>query len=69
MTSDYLQFKNYLEYKIQLCARDQDYIAKRDDLITLKPSRENTWLDTKVEGIPQLMPCKVTRVGIRDEYT
>ncbi|EDN98742.1 hypothetical protein SS1G_13601 [Sclerotinia sclerotiorum 1980 UF-70] len=57
MTSDYLQFKNYLEYKIQLCARDQDYIAKRDDLITLKPSRENTWLDTKVEGIPQLMPC------------
>ncbi|KAM0124315.1 hypothetical protein ACHAP3_010457 [Botrytis cinerea] len=61
MASDYLQVKNYLDYKVRLCARDQDYIAKRDDLITLKPSRENTWLDTKIEGIPQLLPCKATR--------
>lgn len=63
MASDYLQVKNYLDYKVRLCARDQDYIAKRDDLITLKPSRENTWLDTKIEGIPQLLPCKATRVS------
>ncbi|TGO84198.1 hypothetical protein BPOR_0536g00060 [Botrytis porri] len=61
MTSDYLRVKNYLDYKVCLCARDQDYIAKWDDLITLKPGRENTWLDTKIEGIPQLLPCKATR--------
>ncbi|KAF7921889.1 uncharacterized protein EAE97_011180 [Botrytis byssoidea] len=61
MASDRLQIKNYLDYKVKLCARDQDYITKTDDLITLKPSRENTWLDTKIEQIPQLLPCKLTR--------
>lgn len=68
MTSDHLRLKDYVECKLRLTMRDQDYIKKLDDLITLKPSRENTWLDTKVEQIPQSLPCGLTRVSLREIY-
>ncbi|KAF5871507.1 uncharacterized protein Bfra_008026 [Botrytis fragariae] len=61
MTVDYLRLKNYFDREAPLCGDEQQYILTKEDLITLKPSRENTWLDSAVEKIPQNFPCRLTR--------
>ncbi|THV49563.1 hypothetical protein BGAL_0189g00160 [Botrytis galanthina] len=61
MTVDYLRLKSYFDREAPLCGDEQQYILTKEDLITLKPSRENTWLDSAVEKIPQNFPCRLTR--------
>ncbi|KAG4027176.1 hypothetical protein MFRU_032g00420 [Monilinia fructicola] len=61
MTGDHLRLKDYFDRKAPLCTDEQEWILQKEDLITLKPSRDNTWLDTVVEKIPQNFPCRLTR--------
>ncbi|KAF7888835.1 hypothetical protein EAF00_009135 [Botryotinia globosa] len=58
--SDRLRLKNYSD-RNPLCSRDSEWLLRKDDLITLKPTRDNTWLDTVIEQIPQCFPCRLTR--------
>ncbi|TGO50282.1 hypothetical protein BCON_0187g00170 [Botryotinia convoluta] len=58
--ADRLRLKSYSD-RNPLCARDHEWILRKDDLITLKPTRDNTWLDTVIDQIPQCFPCRLTR--------
>ncbi|KAF7905680.1 hypothetical protein EAE99_012041 [Botrytis elliptica] len=58
--SDRLRLKSYSDSN-PLCARDGQWILRKDDLVTLKPTRDNSWLDTVIEQIPQRFPCRLTR--------
>ncbi|TGO10039.1 hypothetical protein BTUL_0146g00170 [Botrytis tulipae] len=59
--ADYLRLKDYFDRFPPLCGDEQEWILLQDDLITLKPTRDNTWLDTLIERIPERFPCRLTR--------
>ncbi|TGO75610.1 hypothetical protein BELL_0203g00060 [Botrytis elliptica] len=58
---DYVRVRSYFDEQSPLCTSEQAYILCKEDLITLKPSRENTWLDGIIEKIPQKFPSRLTR--------
>ncbi|KAF7928231.1 hypothetical protein EAE99_004989 [Botrytis elliptica] len=60
-TMDYVRVRSYFDEQSPLCTSEQAYILCKEDLITLKPSRENTWLDGIIEKIPQKFPSRLTR--------
>lgn len=45
---DYKSVRNYFEEKSPVSEREQ-YIYCKEDIITLKPGRENAWLDAVIE--------------------
>lgn len=45
---DYQSVRTYFEDKAPVC-EDERYIFHKEDIITLKPGRENAWLDAMVE--------------------
>ncbi|KAG4442411.1 hypothetical protein IFR05_002113 [Cadophora sp. M221] len=49
---DYSSVKSYFDEEAPVC-NTESYIYCREDLITLKPGRENAWLDAMVEKILQ----------------
>jgi hypothetical protein len=53
---DYKSVKNYFDNEAPLC-EDERYIYHKEDIITLKPGRENAWLDGIVERILQRFTC------------
>lgn len=46
---DYNSVANFVQNKKPLLEGDDDFIYNREDLITLRPGRENAWLDAMVE--------------------
>ena len=58
---DYLSVKSYFDEETPLC-NIESYIYHKEDLISLKPGRENAWLDVAVEKILQKLPYKLIRV-------
>jgi len=67
-TKDYAEVKYYFQKKAPLCDEEQKFIYCKEDIITLKPDRDSTWLDTVVEKIPQKFPCWLTRVRNLELY-
>jgi hypothetical protein len=45
---DYRSVRTYFEDK-QPVVKDEQYINYKEDIITLKPGRENAWLDAVIE--------------------
>lgn len=59
---DYRSMRNFFERNAPLCPLES-YIYCREDLITLKPGRENAWLDAMVEKCLQNLPIRRIRVS------
>jgi hypothetical protein len=59
---DYTSVKNYFLDEAPLDAEDEYYIYRKEDIITLKPGRENAWLDGVIERILQKLNCPPVRV-------
>jgi hypothetical protein len=59
---DYKSVKNYFDGETPLC-EDEYYIYHKEDIITLKPGRENAWLDGIVERILQKFTCAPVKVS------
>jgi hypothetical protein len=59
---DYKSVFDYFDKEKPLC-RKECYIEE-NDIVTLKPGRETTWLDMAVETILEKTSCTVTRVGV-----
>jgi hypothetical protein len=59
---DYRSVKNYFDDEAPLCSEDEYYIYRKEDIITLKPGRENAWLDGIIERILQKCPCAPIKV-------
>ncbi|KAH9219762.1 hypothetical protein DL95DRAFT_291332, partial [Leptodontidium sp. 2 PMI_412] len=57
---DYSSVKSYFDEEAPVC-NTESYIYCREDLITLKPGRENAWLDAMVEKILQKCSCRLIR--------
>lgn len=45
---DYTSVRKYFDHEAPVC-EDEKYIDHKEDIITLKPGRENAWLDAMVE--------------------
>jgi hypothetical protein len=61
-TRDYMSVKSYFDEEDPLC-NNESYIYRKEDIISLKPGRENAWLDAFVEKVLQKLSCRVIRVG------
>lgn len=57
---DYSSVKSYFDEEAPVC-NSESYIYYREDLVTLKPGRENAWLDAVVEKILQKCSCRIVR--------
>jgi len=60
---DYSSVKSYFDEESPLC-NDESYVYRREDIITLKPGRENAWLDGFVEKTLQTFSCRLIRVSV-----
>ncbi|RFU34107.1 hypothetical protein B7463_g2216, partial [Scytalidium lignicola] len=52
---DYESVKNFFDNKAPVC-EEEEYIRFKEDMITLKPGRENAWLDAAIEKALQKCP-------------
>ena len=67
---DHLSVQNYLENGFEtdnkplrpLLEADSQFIRRKEDLVTLRPGRENAWLDAFVERFLRLVDCKPIQV-------
>ncbi|TVY68658.1 hypothetical protein LSUE1_G008301 [Lachnellula suecica] len=57
---DYSSVKYYFDEEAPLC-NVESYIYCKEDIISLKPGRENAWLDAVVEKGLQKLSCRLTR--------
>jgi len=60
-TRDYKSVKSYFDEEDPLC-NVESYIYRKEDIISLKPGRENAWLDAFVEKTLQKLSCRAIRV-------
>lgn len=60
---DYNSVLNHFENNSPLHSEDELYIYRKEDMITLKPGRENAWLDGIVEKGLQKFSCQPIRVS------
>jgi len=51
---DYNSVANFVRHKKPLVEGDDDFIYRKEDLITLRPGRESAWLDAAVEKLLKL---------------
>ena len=54
---EYKNVRNYFENKEPLLSNDMEYICVKEDLITIKPGRPDSWLDIFVEKLLQKIGC------------
>ena len=61
---DYTSVKNFLENDGgPLPEAESDFIYEKEDLVTLRPGRENAWLDGILERILQCCRCQLFQVS------
>ena len=61
---DYTSVKNFLENGGgPLPEAESDFIYEKEDLVALRPGRENAWLDGILERILQNCRCRLFRVS------
>jgi hypothetical protein len=65
---DYKSVKNYFDDE-QSLPEDECYIYWKEDVVTLKPGRENAWLDGVVEKLLQKFSCRVLRVSLHSRLS
>ena len=53
----------------QLCDDEGQFIRQKDDLISLRPGRDDAWLDRMVEKTLRLLPVRVAEVCSGSSYT
>lgn len=63
---DYKSVLNFMEKNgtPQLCEDESEFILHKEDLITLRPGREDAWLDRVVEKTLRLLPTKFAEVSL-----
>ena len=54
---DYISVKNYFDDEAPL-VEEECYIYRKEDMVTLKPGRENAWLDIIVEKALKKFSCR-----------
>jgi hypothetical protein len=64
--TDIQSVRNFLNMNEGL-AIEEIYLRREEDMITLKPGRENTWLDSLIWRILLAFTSKVIRVSLRLE--
>lgn len=58
---DYNSVANFVRHKKPLLQGDDDFIWNKEDLITLRPGRESSWLDAVIERLIKLSPRKAVK--------
>lgn len=59
---DYLSLKNYLNHNRQI-VDVEEYAEYKDDLVSLKPGREHSWLDVFIERVLNKIFCSAVHVS------
>jgi hypothetical protein len=59
--SDYRSVLNYMDARKPIVENERSWINWKEDLITLRPGRENAWLDAGIEHILKRLDCVPVR--------
>lgn len=59
---DYQSVKSFVEDKRPLLEEDAGFIDEKEDLITLRPGRETSFVDAFVERLLKVCHCKPIQV-------
>ena len=59
---DHLSVQTFMENGKPLLQGDSGFINEKEDLVTLRPGRENAWLDAFVERMLKHCHCKLVQV-------
>lgn len=73
---DHLSVQNFLESGYEdngkslmpLMEGDNEFIYRKEDLITLRPGRESAWLDAFVERVLKMIHCKPVQVRLCNSF-
>lgn len=60
---DYRSVETYCHNTKPLIQSEGEFIRRKEDFITLRPGRENAWLDAVVERTLKKWHCPLVRVG------
>jgi hypothetical protein len=60
---EFLSIRTVFDEEAPLC-EVESYIYCEEDIVTLKPSREDTWLDASLEKMLEKLSCRFIRVSI-----
>jgi hypothetical protein len=59
--SDYRSVLNYMNDRKPICDVERSWIDQKEDLVTLRPGRENAWLDAGIEHVLRRLDCPLVR--------
>ena len=60
---DHASISNYFHNEQPLAEVDRDFLYHKEDLATIRASREAAWLDAAVEGFLRWYPCRPVKVS------
>ena len=61
---DHMSVQNFMDNGKPLLQADSGFINEKEDLVTLRPGRENAWFDGFVERMLKMCHCKPLQVLI-----
>ena len=53
---------NYVEGLTPVEKKESQFMYRKEDLITLRPGREHSWLDRSIEHFLRVADCRLLRV-------
>lgn len=59
---DHMSVQNFMDNGKPLLQGDSGFINEKEDLVTLRPGRENAWFDGFVERMLKMCHCKPLQV-------
>ena len=59
---DHASVSNYFANDQPVLEQDREWIARKEDLVTIRAGREHAWLDAAVEGALRWYPCRPVKV-------
>jgi hypothetical protein len=63
-SSEYRSVEEYVHQEQPLMGSEQDFIYRKEDLITLGPGREHAWLDSSIERTLRFLHCDIIEVRL-----
>lgn len=60
---DQISVRNYIENRGCLVEAEASFVYDKEDLITLRPGRDRSFVDAFVERMLQVFNCKPLKVG------
>lgn len=62
--SEHRSVVTYVRNECPVDEKESEYVYCKEDLITLRPGRENAWLDRSIEKLLKVLHCSMLEVRV-----